>query len=127
MAGAAVTEYLAAQDYARFVAIVRRYSHDVMSRFNNLVIATEVCAKLLRNRPAQFLIIPIGADDAAQMFDALRDQSLAMPAEIRHFVWGKDPDNHDACEAVTREWWYPYDAAKWDSFVFDYTRFVGKQ
>jgi hypothetical protein len=127
MAGAAVTEYLAAKDYARFVAIVRRYSHDVMSRFNNLVIATEVCSKLLRNRSAQYLIIPIGAEDAAQMFDALRNQSLVMPNEIRRFVWGDDPDNRDACEAVTRDWWHPYDAGAWDSFVNNYARFVGKQ
>src|SRR5688572_9147280 len=127
MAGAAVTEYLAPQDYARFATLVRRYSHDVMSRFNNLVIATEVCGKLLRNRPTQYLIIPISADEAAQQFDALRNKSLEMPPKIRSFVWGDDPDNRELCEDFTRKRWHPYDAGAWDTFVFDYTRFVGKQ
>lgn len=127
MAGTAVTNYLAARTYERFVEIVRRYSHDVLSRFNNLVIATEVCSKLLRHRPGQFLVFPIGAEEAAQLFDVLRDYSLIMPNEIRQYVWGDDPDNPAACEAATREAWQPYDAEKWDEFVFEYTRFVGKQ
>src|SRR5687768_9098544 len=102
MAGQALTDYLAAQDYARFTAVVRRYSHDVSSRAANLTIAAEICAKLLRSRSDQYLIIPLAAEDSAQQFDALLKHGLELPRQVRHFVWGEDPDNRDACEAETR-------------------------
>lgn len=127
MAGAAVTEYLSAQDYDRFTAIVRRYSHDVISRAANLSIASEICGKLLRMRPEQYLVIPLAAEEAAQPFDSLLALSLDFPKTMRQFVWGDDPDDRAACEDETRQKWHPYDAAVWDTFIFEYIRLATKQ
>lgn len=127
MAGLAVIEYLAPCELDRFLAIVRRYSHDILSPAANLAIGAEVCGKLLRRRAAQILADPSTAEACAQPFDALLQQTLEFPKAARFFVWGPSPDDQEATRAFAAERWQPYDASVWDIFVAEYIAFISAQ
>lgn len=124
MAGDAITQYLAAQELDRFTAIVRRYSHDVISSAANLVIAAEVSNKLITNRTAQVLADPKKVEASTHQFEILRHYGLGFPRLIRRFVWGNQPDDPRLVKTYIRYNWYPYDAPKWDQFVKEYIKFV---
>lgn len=127
MAGPVVTQYLASRDHDKFVALVRRYSHDILSPASNLAIGAEVCGKLLRRRAAEVLTDPSSAEANAQPFDALLQQALEFPKAVRWFVWGDNADNPETTRVFTIRRWTPYDAPVWDKFLAEYIVFASAQ
>jgi hypothetical protein len=127
MAGSALTDYLAAKDRDRFAALMRRYSHDVISTASNLVIAAEVSSKLINARTSQMLAEPSTVQMASHPFEIMRHYGLGFPRVVRRFVWGDQPDNPRTVAAHLREHWSPFDAPMWDQFVKEYVKFVTAQ
>lgn len=126
MAGPAVTEYLRQPDFETFRALVRQYSHDVLSTAANMAVGAQVLIKLVQKRADATLADPSMAPDTLPFLETLLRYAMGLPRVSRHYIWG-DPDEHDLHLDELSAQWRPYDVAAWDKFHAAYAEFMRGQ
>jgi hypothetical protein len=119
MAGPALTQHLAGQDYDTFRWMIRHLGHDTANRLSGMTTQCSIVVRVLEKIPYEEVFT---SEEAARHAHPLMVESQALVeslAKSREYLW--PPENTDE---INRERWKPYDAGAWDRFVGEYELYV---
>lgn len=126
MAGPRISQYLARQDYETFLALVRKFNHDVANKLSPLTTECGIILKVIERVPAeQLLDIPESAAQA-QAGHVAREAQAVVDAlsKVGGFFF---PPGATDTEAINRARWAPYSALAWDALFAEFGDYVRAQ